>query len=90
MHFLGDVSIGAFSFMAIAACFAGFIDAIAGGGGLIQLPAFLIGLPQSQTVQVLGTNKLAAIFGTTGAAATYARRSKPDFIFTTIMVIIPN
>jgi hypothetical protein len=87
MHILGEVSIGAFSFMGVAAFFAGFIDAIAGGGGLIQLPALLIGLPQSSTVQVLGTNKLAAIFGTSGAALTYARRTKPDFAFTVIMAL---
>ena len=48
--------------------FAGFVDSIAGGGGLIQLPALLIGLPKSGTAEVLGTNKLSAVFGTTTAA----------------------
>ena len=65
------------AFMGLAALAAGFIDAIAGGGGLIQLPALLIGLPQSATVQVLGTNKLSSIFGTTAAAIMYRRRVKP-------------
>lgn len=75
------------AFMGLAALAAGFIDAIAGGGGLIQLPALLIGLPQSATVQVLGTNKLSSIFGTTAAAIMYRRRVKPDFLFTLSMAI---
>lgn len=75
------------SFMALAALCAGFVDAIAGGGGLIQLPALLIGLPQSSTVQVLGTNKLAAVFGTSAAAVMYRRRVKPDLAFTVAMAV---
>ena len=38
------LSLGHWIFLAIAAGLAGFIDAIAGGGGLIQLPALLIGI----------------------------------------------
>lgn len=75
------------AFMGVAALCAGFVDAIAGGGGLIQLPALLIGLPQSTTVQVLGTNKLSSVFGTTAAAIMYRRRVKPDFLFTFAMAI---
>lgn len=74
-------------FMAIAALGAGFVDAIAGGGGLVQLPALLIGLPQSATVQVLGTNKLSSIFGTSAAAILYRRRVKPDLRFTALMAL---
>lgn len=84
---LGEISVGALSFVAIAAFCAGFVDAIAGGGGLIQLPALLIGLPQSQTVQVLGTNKLASIFGTTGAAILYRRKTATDLTFTLSMAL---
>lgn len=75
------------AFMGVAALFAGFVDAIAGGGGLIQLPALLIGLPQSATVQVLGTNKLSSIFGTSAAAVLYRRRVKPDLSFTFAMAL---
>lgn len=75
------------AFMGMAALFAGFVDAIAGGGGLIQLPALLIGLPQSATVQVLGTNKLSSIFGTSAAAILYRRRVKPDLSFTFAMAV---
>ncbi len=49
-----------------------------GGGGLIQLPALLLGLPGASPVQVLATNKLSSICGTTAAAATYYRRIRPD------------
>lgn len=51
---------------------AGFIDAIAGGGGMITVPALLsAGLPP---VAALGTNKMQSIVGTAMAAHTYWRR----------------
>jgi len=55
------------------AFFAGFIDSVAGGGGLIQLPALLIFLPQAPVAHLLGTNKLASIAGTSFAVVQYAR-----------------
>jgi hypothetical protein len=73
-----DLTIATALFLLAASFFAGFIDSIAGGGGLIQLPALLIGLPKSDTVEVLGTNKLSAVFGTTTAAALYRKQIKPD------------
>ena len=60
-------------FLCLAAATAGFFDAIAGGGGLIQLPALLVGLNKSSVVEVLGTNKFAAIFGTANAANRYRK-----------------
>ena len=57
-----------------AALFAGFVDAAAGGGGLIQVPALLMALPVESPATVFGTNKLASIFGTGNAALRYARR----------------
>jgi len=57
-----------------AALFAGFVDAVAGGGGLIQVPALLVALPGEAPATVFGTNKLASIFGTGNAAVRYARR----------------
>lgn len=54
------------------ALIAGFVDAIAGGGGVITFPAFLwLGLPVSQ---IVGTNKLVSTAGTSVAALTYLRR----------------
>src|SRR6478672_3781805 len=61
-----------------AGLMAGFVDAVVGGGGLIQLPAVLLGLPGASPVQVLGTNKLASICGTSISSATYYRRVRPD------------
>jgi uncharacterized membrane protein YfcA len=56
-----------------AAFFAGFVDAIVGGGGLIQLPALLAGYPGAAPPVLLGTNKLGSICGTTGAVMRYMR-----------------
>jgi uncharacterized protein len=64
--------------LALAAVAAGFVDAVVGGGGLIQLPALLLGLPNAAPVQVLATNKLASICGTSVSSATYYRRVRPD------------
>lgn len=58
----------------IAALLAGFVDAVAGGGGLIQLPIMLMTFPQQSLAMVSGTNKSVSIVGTTGAAITYAKR----------------
>ena len=53
---------------------AGFIDAVAGGGGLILIPSLLVaGIPPQMA---LGTNKFAAMFGTTTALINYARDKK--------------
>ena len=58
----------------VAALFAGFVDAVAGGGGLIQVPTLLMALPAESPATVFGTNKVASIFGTANAAWRYARR----------------
>ena len=58
---------------------AGFIDAVVGGGGLIQLPALLITLPSSPVPTIFGTNKIAALSGTSMAAIQYARRNSFNF-----------
>ena len=60
--------------LCIAAFAAGFIDAIVGGGGLIQTPATLITLPQYPVATLLGTTKIPSFIGTSMAAWQYARR----------------
>ena len=50
---------------------AGFVDAIAGGGGLIQVPALFAFFPSAPPALLLGTNKLAAVTGTTLATLRY-------------------
>jgi uncharacterized membrane protein YfcA len=73
-----DPTYGVLALLALAALSAGFVDAVVGGGGLIQLPALLVGLPSASPVQLLATNKLASICGTTVSSATYYRRIRPD------------
>lgn len=59
-----------------AGFFAGFVDAIAGGGGLITVPALMIaGLPP---VQALATNKIQGMFGSGTAAYSYAKSGLVD------------
>jgi uncharacterized membrane protein YfcA len=56
-----------------AAFFAGFVDAVVGGGGLIQLPALFAVFPASAPASLLGTSKLAGVWGTSVAALNYVR-----------------
>jgi uncharacterized membrane protein YfcA len=72
-----ELSLTVVALLALAALTAGFVDAVVGGGGLIQLPALVIGLPGASPVQMLATNKLASVCGTTVSSATYYRRVKP-------------
>lgn len=61
-------------FLGLAAFLAGFIDAVVGGGGLVQIPALFTAFPASLPATLFGTNKLASIVGTSSAAIQYARR----------------
>ncbi len=62
-----------FIILCIAAFAAGFIDAIVGGGGLIQTPAILITLPKYPVATLLGTTKIPSFIGTSMAAGQYAK-----------------
>jgi uncharacterized membrane protein YfcA len=53
---------------------AGLIDAVVGGGGLIQIPALLNVFPAAQAATLFGTNKLASVCGTSIAARSYFGR----------------
>ena len=75
---MDDPTLTVLLLLALAAVAAGFVDAVVGGGGLIQIPALLLGLPSAQPVEILATNKLSSICGTTVSSATYYRRIKPD------------
>ncbi len=56
----------------LAALLAGFVDAIVGGGGLITVPALMLGLPVGTPLPtLLGTNKFVAATGTTVAAGKF-------------------
>lgn len=69
-----DITWQVLALLLLAALVAGWVDAVVGGGGLIQLPALLLALPGAAPVQVLATNKLSGVWGTSVAAITYARR----------------
>lgn len=60
--------------LGLAAFFAGFVDAVVGGGGLIQIPALFAAFPQTAPASLFATNKVASIVGTTSAAVQYSRR----------------
>jgi uncharacterized protein len=67
-----DIALQTFLLLFVTAVAAGFVDSIAGGGGLITIPAMLIaGIPPLET---LGTNKLQSQFGALSATIAYARR----------------
>lgn len=61
-----------------AALVAGYLDAVVGGGGLVQLPMLLLMLPAAVPIQILATNKLSSICGTSVSAVTYGRRVRPE------------
>lgn len=77
-----------YGLLGIAALVAGIVDAVIGGGGMVQLPALFIVYPGVLPAALFGTNKLSAAVGTTGAAIQYARSfSAPwPIIFTTALV----
>lgn len=53
---------------------AGFIDAVVGGGGLVQVPALFVLKPEMNPATLFGTNKFSSVFGTANASWQYARR----------------
>ena len=64
----------------VAAFSAGWVDAVVGGGGLIQLPALLIALPPTTSpAAILGTNKISSVWGTATSSIAYAVKIKPDW-----------
>lgn len=77
--FFEDYSILTIVLIALFAFVAGFIDAIVGGGGLIQLPALLIAFPAVPLPILFGTNKIAALAGTLVSAIKYAKQIRYDF-----------
>lgn len=73
-----DPELTTFALMALAGFVAGWVDAVVGGGGLVQLPALLLGFPGATPAQLLATNKFGSIWGTVTSAVTYWRRVRPD------------
>jgi uncharacterized membrane protein YfcA len=82
-----DISIWVIALCITAAFLAGFVDAVAGGGGLIQLPTLLVAFPSAPLATVMGTNKSISIIGTSAAANTYRRRIPADRRVLVLMLI---
>jgi uncharacterized protein len=74
--------------LCIAAFAAGFIDAIVGGGGLIQTPAGLVLLPHLPVATVIGTLKIPAFSGTALASLQYMRKIKIEWKLMSIMALL--
>lgn len=73
-----NISLWLIALCICAAFLAGFVDAVAGGGGLIQLPTLLVAFPNTALATIVGTNKSVSIFGTTAAANTYRKKLPTD------------
>jgi uncharacterized membrane protein YfcA len=74
--------------LCVAAFAAGFIDAIVGGGGLIQTPAGLILLPNLPVATVIGTLKIPAFSGTSFAAYQYLKKVTMNWKLLFIMMVL--
>jgi hypothetical protein len=83
----GSVTPWALAVLCLAAFVAGAVDAIVGGGGLIQLPTLLLFAPGGAAVHSLATNKMASVLGTAAATAGYARRVPIDWAFALPMAL---
>ncbi|HEY8097395.1 MAG TPA: TSUP family transporter, partial [Methylobacter sp.] len=75
----GRSSLMDYLMLGVAALLAGMIDAVVGGGGLIQIPALFSVLPNAHPATLFGTNKLAAVWGTGVAAFSYARKVRVEW-----------
>ena len=73
-----DLTFTAAVLLCAAAAMAGWVDAVVGGGGLLQVPALLIAFPHLAPAYALGTNKAVGVVGTSAAAVTYARKARVD------------
>lgn len=74
--------------LCIAAFAAGFIDAIVGGGGLVQTPAVLVTLSHYPVATLLGTTKIPSFTGTSIASYQYAKRVRVQWKLVIIMCSI--
>ncbi len=76
---LPDITLPLLLVLGLGSFFAGLVDAVVGGGGLIQIPLLFGAFPSTPPAVLFGTNKLASVVGTSSAAAQYARRIPIDW-----------
>lgn len=75
-------------FLCLAAFFAGFVDAIVGGGGLIQTPVALILLPNYAVASVIGSLKIPSFSGTALAARQYLKKVEMNWKLLIVMAVV--
>lgn len=75
-------------FLCLASFFAGFVDAIVGGGGLIQTPVALILLPNYSVASIIGSLKIPAFSGTSFAAFQYLKKVTMNWKLLGIMAVV--
>ena len=74
--------------LCVASFVAGFVDAIVGGGGLIQTPVALIALPNLSVASIIGTLKIPGFSGTSIATIQYLKKVKVDWKLFGVMAIV--
>jgi len=74
--------------LCIAAFIAGFVDAIVGGGGLIQMPIGFIMLPAIPVATVVGSLKIPSFSGTSFAAFQYIRKVTLNWKLLSMMMLL--
>ncbi|MDI9257437.1 MULTISPECIES: sulfite exporter TauE/SafE family protein [Flavobacterium] len=74
--------------LCIASFFAGFVDAIVGGGGLIQTPAAMILMPHLSVASIIGSLKIPAFSGTGFAAFQYLKKVAMDWKLLSLMAVL--
>jgi uncharacterized protein len=82
---LPELELSGLLLLCAAALVAGFVDAIVGGGGLIQIPLALVLLPNQAVATVIGTTKIPSFTGTCLAAYRYSRHVKLNYKHLAIM-----
>lgn len=74
--------------LCLASFCAGFVDAIVGGGGLIQTPVALVLLPNLSVASIIGTLKIPAFSGTSFAAKQYLKKVQMNWKLLSIMTVL--
>lgn len=74
--------------LCIASFFAGFVDAIVGGGGLIQTPVTMILMPNLSVASIIGSLKIPAFSGTSFAAYQYLKKVDMNWKLLSIMAVL--
>jgi uncharacterized membrane protein YfcA len=88
LEFLNLMELYLIVLLCLAAFIAGFVDAVVGGGGLIQTPVALILLPQLAVSTVIGSLKIPSFSGTALAARQYLKAVTLDWNLVLIMALV--